>query len=98
MFIITRFIYYSTDIFPEMDADLMAIKTAIEMLTKKIDDTQTEVCCEALDSALAVYAYAKKSTLTAELETLVSVIGQRFSKNARVPLPCVNCMKRVCVI
>ena len=64
----------------KMYADLMTINTALELLTKKIDDTQTEVGCEALDSALTVYDYAKKSTLSAELETLISGMGQRFAK------------------
>jgi len=67
----------------KLNSELYSILTALNLLTKKVEDTYIETGSEAYDSALVIYNAAKNGRVANGLEDLLADIGKRFSKKTK---------------
>jgi len=72
---------------------LSPIRTAIDHLEKQLNDTATQVGCEAYAAARTVYAVTKTPLAKAILRTAADDLGKRFGRkprNEQQPAPAVQ--------
>jgi len=67
----------------ELWQSLLPIRTAIDHLQKKIDDTVTQVGAEAFAAARTVYAVTRTPFAEAGLKTATDDMAKRFSRRPR---------------